>query len=76
MAMQLKPGQEERLRKIAGERGVPVEQVVAEVIGGFLDHVDGLMADLREGDESAEREGWLTQEEVFERLHHRLAKTA
>jgi len=33
-------------------------------------------ADLREGEESAEREGWLTNEEVFERLSRRLRKTA
>jgi hypothetical protein len=38
--------------------------------------MEGLMADLREGEESAERDGWLTQEEVFERLNHRLRKTA
>jgi predicted transcriptional regulator len=76
MAVQFKPGQEERLQQIAVERGVPLEQVLAEVLDGYLDHMQGLMADLREGEESAERDGWLTHEEVFERLNHRLAKTA
>jgi hypothetical protein len=42
----------------------------------FFDHLDGLAAELREGEESAEREGWLTNEEVFERLNRRLVKTA
>jgi predicted transcriptional regulator len=76
MALQLKPEQEERLKHLAEERGVTPEQVLDEMIDRILDHVDGLAADLREGEESAEREGWLTQEEVFERLHHRLTKTA
>ncbi len=76
MAVQLKPGQEERLQQIATERGVPIEQVLAEVLDDYLDHIQGLMADLREGEESAEREGWLTNEEVFERLNRRLAKIA
>jgi predicted transcriptional regulator len=76
MAVQLRPEQEERLRQIATERGVPVEQVLAEVLDDYLDHIQGLMAELREGEESAEREGWLTNEEVFERLNRRLAKTA
>jgi predicted transcriptional regulator len=76
MAMQLKPGQEEQLQRIAAERGVTAEQVLAEVLDGYLRYVEGLMADLREGEESAERDGWLTHEEVFERLNHRLAKSA
>jgi predicted transcriptional regulator len=76
MAVHLKPEQEERLKQMAAERGVPVEQVFAELLDRIFDRVDGLAADLREGEESAEREGWLTQEEVFEGLRHRPAKTA
>lgn len=76
MAVNLKPGQEEQLRQIAAERGITVEQVLEEVLDRYINHFQGLMADLREGEESAEREGWLTNEEVFERLQHRLAKTA
>jgi predicted transcriptional regulator len=76
MAVQLKPGQEEQLQQIALERGVTVERVFSEVIDWYLNHIQGLTDELREGEESAEREGWLTQEEVFEQLHHRLAKTA
>jgi predicted transcriptional regulator len=76
MAVQLKPGQEERLRQVAAEIGVPIEQVLAELVDEYLNHIQGLMAELREGEESAEREGWLTNEEVFERLNRRLAKTA
>jgi predicted transcriptional regulator len=76
MAVQLKPGQEEQLQQLALERGVTVEQVFSEVIDWYLNRIQGLKDELREGEESAEREGWLTQEEVFEQLHHRLAKTA
>jgi predicted transcriptional regulator len=76
MAVQLKPGQEEHLQQIAAERGVTVEEVLAGVVDEYLNHIQGLMAGLREGEESAEREGWLTSEEVFERLNRRLSKTA
>jgi predicted transcriptional regulator len=76
MAVQLKPGQEERLRQVAAEIGVPIEQVLAELVDEYLNHIQGLMAELREGEEPAEREGWLTNEEVFERSNRRLAKTA
>jgi predicted transcriptional regulator len=76
MAVQLKPGQEERLQQVAAERGMMVEEVLAEVLEDYLNHIRELMAELREGEESAEREGWLTNEEVFERLNRRLAKTA
>jgi predicted transcriptional regulator len=72
MAVQLKPEQEQRLREAALRLGVTPE----EMMDRFFDHLDGLAAELREGEESAEREGWLTNEEVFERLNRRLVKTA
>jgi hypothetical protein len=55
MTVQLKPEQEERLREAALRLGVTPE----EMIDRFFDHLDGLAAELREGEESAEREGWL-----------------
>jgi predicted transcriptional regulator len=76
MAVHLKPGQEERLQQIATDRGVPAEQVLAEVLDDYLNHIQVLMGELREGEESVEREGWLTNEEVFEHLNRRLANTA
>jgi predicted transcriptional regulator len=76
MAVQLKSGQEEQLQRIAAERGITIEQVLTEVLEDYLRYIERLMADLREGEESAERDGWLTHEEVFERLNHRLAKSA
>ena len=76
MAVQLKHRQEEQLQRIAAEKGITAEQVLAEILEGYLRYVEGLMADLREGEESAERDGWLTHEEVFERLNQRLAKSA
>jgi hypothetical protein len=72
MAVQLKPEQEQRLREAALRLGVTPE----EMMDRFFDHLDGLAVELREGEESAEREGWLTNEEVFERLNRRLVKTA
>jgi predicted transcriptional regulator len=72
MAVQLKPEQEQRLREAALRLDVTPE----EMMDRFFDRLDGLAAELREGEESAEREGWLTDEEVFERLNRRLVKTA
>lgn len=72
MAVQLKPEQEQRLREAALRLDVTPE----EMMDRFFDRLDGLAAELREGEESAEREGWLTNEEVFERLNRRLVKTA
>ena len=52
------------------------DELGQQAIDRYLDHIETLTADIREGEESAEREGWLTHDEVFENLHKRLLKTA
>ena len=58
------------------EAALRLDVTPEEMMDRFFDRLDGLAAELREGEESAEREGWLTDEEVFERLNRRLVKTA
>ena len=76
MAVQLKPGQEERLQQLASQSGLTPDQLAVEVLDGYLKYIEDLAAQVREGEDSAERDGWLTHQEVFERLNKRLLKSA
>jgi predicted transcriptional regulator len=76
MAVHLTTEQEERLTKLAAETGMTGEELGQQVVERYIRHIDTLIADVREGEESAEHEGWLTHDEVFENLHKRLLKTA
>jgi predicted transcriptional regulator len=76
MSIQLTPALEQQLDQIAAETDRTTSDLVQETLDDYVKHVASLTADVREGEESAEREGWLTHEEVFERLNKRLLKTA
>jgi hypothetical protein len=66
MMIDLTPEEEQRLGQLAAQ----------DFFKGYLRHLDELAEAVREGEESAERDGWLTHDEVFERLHRRLTKAA
>ena len=76
MTIDLTPAQEQRLGQIAADTNQTPEKLAAEALSRFLRYIEDLAADVREGEESAEREGWLSNDEVFERLNRRLLKTA
>jgi predicted transcriptional regulator len=76
MALHLTPALEERLQQLAAQSGATADQLTANVLDAYLTHVEELAAAVREGEESAERDGWLTHEEVFDHLNKRLLKTA
>jgi predicted transcriptional regulator len=76
MTIDLTPAQEQRLGQIAADANRTPEELAAEALSRFLRYTEALAADVREGEESAEREGWLSNDEVFERLNRRLLKTA
>jgi predicted transcriptional regulator len=76
MNIPLTSAQELRLGRLAAETDRSAEEIAREVLESYLRHVDALAAAVREGEESAERAGWLTHDEVFERLNQRLLKTA
>ena len=40
MAVQLKPALEERLRQLASEQGVTADDLAANVLDGYLKHVE------------------------------------
>jgi predicted transcriptional regulator len=67
---------EERLERLAIETQRTAAELAQQAVEGYLGHVESLTAAVREGEESAERHGWLTHEEVFERLNKRLLKLA
>jgi predicted transcriptional regulator len=76
MTIDLTPAEESRLLEIASEAQRTPEDIAQAAVSGWLRHVAELAAAVREGEESAEREGWLTHDEVFERLNLRLTKAA
>jgi predicted transcriptional regulator len=76
MTVHLTAAQEQRLEHLAAQSERSSDELAQEAIDKFLEYKEGLIAAVREGEESAEREGWLSHEEVFERLDKRLHKTA
>jgi predicted transcriptional regulator len=76
MDVHLTPAQEQKLQHLAAEMHRTPDELAQEALDGYLKHVEALTADVRVGEESAERDGWLTHEEVFARLNKRLLKTA
>jgi len=76
MAIQLPSILEQRLADLAGSRHCTIDSLVSEVLEVYLTHIDALTADVREAEESAEREGWVPHEEVAARLNQRFKKSA
>jgi predicted transcriptional regulator len=76
MPLHLTAEHEQRLKQLAAQTGRTSDELAQEALDGYLKHVEPLMADIREAEESAEREGWPTNEEVFESLNERLMKPA
>jgi predicted transcriptional regulator len=76
MPLHLPPELEQRLAQLAAQTDRTPEELALEALESYLIHVESLIADVREAEESAGREGWLTHEEVFKRLNKRLLKPA
>jgi len=76
MSIHLTPALEQQLDQIAAETNRTTSDLVQEALDDYVKHVACLTAEVREGEESAERDGWLTHDEVFERLNRRVLKSA
>lgn len=76
MTLHLAPELEERLENLAIVSKRTPDELAGEAVSNYLSYVENLAAEVREGEDSAERDGWLTHEEVFKRLDERLRKTA
>ena len=76
MVIHLTPALEQRLEHLAAEVHRTPDELAQEALDSYLAHVEALSAEIREGEESADREGWLSNEEVFARIKQRLLKTA
>jgi predicted transcriptional regulator len=76
MAISLTPALEQRLEHLAAEIHRTPDELAQEALDSYMHHIEGLTASVREGEQSAEREGWLSHEEVFARLNKRLREIA
>jgi predicted transcriptional regulator len=76
MTVHLTTAQEQRLEIIAAASNRTADELAQEALDAYLQHVEMLTSAVREGEESAERDGWLTNEEVFAQLQERIRKTA
>ena len=75
MTLQLTPTIEQRLEELATQRGNTPAELAQEVIDGYLQHVAILTREIREAEEEADRDGWLTSEEVLARIERRFGKS-
>ncbi len=71
MALQLTPALEQRLEHLAAETNRSPADLAHEAITSYLQHIETLALDVREGDESAERDGVLSTAQVMERITKR-----
>jgi predicted transcriptional regulator len=76
MAVHLTPAQEQRLEQLAAQSNRTPDELAQEAFDSYLKHIEALSGAVREGEESAERDGWVPHEEVFDRLNKRLRKSA
>jgi predicted transcriptional regulator len=76
MTVHLTPAQEQRLEYLAAQTARSADELAQEAIDKFLNYREALIAAVREGEESAQQDGWLNHEEVIDRINKRLPKTA
>lgn len=74
--IELTPDLGHRLRALAAARQCSAEALAAEVLNGYLLHVEELTAAVREAEEEADRDGWVPHEEVVARFNRHLARSA
>ncbi len=76
MTVNLTPAQEERLLRLAASFQRTPDELAQEAVDGYLEHIEDLTVAIREGEESAERDGWIPHEEVVARVDKRFPKSA
>jgi len=76
MTLELTPALEQRLHQLATQVERTPAEIAQEAIDLYLQHVELLTTEVREAEEEADREGWLTSEEVLQRIQARFQKTA
>jgi predicted transcriptional regulator len=76
MSLQLTPELEQRLESLATAIHRSPDELANEALEDYVQRLETLKKAVRTGQESAERDGWLTTEEVFDRLNRRLLRSA
>ena len=68
MPVQLTPDLERRLEHLAAETHRSPNELAQQAVSSYIRYVEDLLADVRAGDSSAERDGVLTSEQVLGRI--------
>jgi predicted transcriptional regulator len=76
MTVHLTDAQEKQLDHLAALTQRSKDEIAQEALDSYLRHIEALTAEVREGEESAQAEGWLSHDDVFDRLKKHLPKTA
>ena len=76
MTLTLPPALEKKFQQCAEQDGVTPSTLAERVLNRYLDGIERETAELSAAEEEADREGWLTTEQVMDRIHSMLRKTA
>jgi predicted transcriptional regulator len=76
MTLHLTPALEQRLAHLAESGGRTPDELAQEAIDQYLLNIDRLTADVEEAEDQADHQGWLTSEEVLQRIEQRFRKSA
>ncbi len=76
MTLELTPALQEELEKLAVEAGSTPSAIEQKAVEEYVVYTRQLAEDVREAEEEADRDGWISHKEVFEEIFARLRKTA
>lgn len=76
MTIALTREQEQGIHQLAAASDRSPEALVQDAVDSYLLHSQMLAEAVREGEESADREGWISSEDVLARLQRRFAKSS
>jgi len=73
MTLHLTSAQERKLQDFAAQSDRTPDELAQTAVDRYLSYLEELAAAVREGEESAEREGWIPHEQVVARIKQRTA---
>ncbi len=76
MTLYLTPALEQRLENLAARTNRSPDELAQELIDRCLRDIETRTAEVREAEDEADREGWLTSDGVMAQLEQRFPKSA